>query len=62
MMPDGNSRSMKIVERGYCPDTRYEELQEKEAQHEELWIQGYPTAYNSRTIRFIVPHYIFAIG
>jgi len=25
LMPDGNPRSIKIVEGGYCPDTRYEE-------------------------------------
>ena len=37
MMPNGNSRSIKIVEGGYCSDTRYEEkLQEKEAQHQAL--------------------------
>ena len=37
MMPDGNARSIKTVEGGYCPDTRYEEkLQGKEAQHEAL--------------------------
>ena len=36
-MPNGNPRSIKIVEGGYCPDTRYEEnLQEKEAQHKAL--------------------------
>ncbi|DBB01058.1 TPA: hypothetical protein ACH3X1_000958 [Trebouxia sp. C0004] len=37
MMPNGNPRSMKIVEGGYCADTEYEEkLQEKGAQHEAL--------------------------
>ena len=37
VMPNGNSRSVKIVEGGYCSDTRYEEkLQEKGAQHEAL--------------------------
>ncbi len=37
MMPNGNPRSIKIVEGGYCPDTRYEEkLQEKGAQHKAL--------------------------
>ena len=37
VMPNGNPRSIKIVERGDCPDTRYEEkLQEKEAQHKAL--------------------------
>ena len=36
-MPTGNPRSIKIVEGGYCPDTRYgEKLQEKEARHEAL--------------------------
>ena len=34
VMPSGNPRSIKIVEGGYCPDTRYEEkLQERGAQH-----------------------------
>ncbi len=34
VMPNGNPRSIKIVEGGYCSDTRYEEkLQEKGAQH-----------------------------
>jgi len=29
VMPNGNPRSIKILEGGYCPDTRYEEkLQE----------------------------------
>ncbi len=37
VMPDGNPRSVKIMEGEYCPDTRYaEELQEKKAQHEAL--------------------------
>ena len=37
MMPGGNPRSIKIVEGGYCSDTRYEEkLQEKGAQHKAL--------------------------
>ena len=36
-MPNGNQRNTKIVEGGYCPDTRYEEkLQEKGAQHKAL--------------------------
>ncbi len=30
VMPNGNPRSIKIVQGGYCPDTSYEEkLQEK---------------------------------
>ena len=33
LMPSGNPRSMKVVRGGYCFDTRYEELQEKGAQH-----------------------------
>ncbi len=37
VMPNGNPRSIRIAEAGYCPDTRYEEnLQEKEAQHTAL--------------------------
>ncbi len=37
VMPNGNPRSVQIVEGGYCPDTGYEEkLQEKEAQHTAL--------------------------
>ena len=37
LTPTGNSRSIKIVEAGYCPDTRYEEkLQEKGSQHKAL--------------------------
>ncbi len=37
MMPNGDPRSIKIVEGGYCSDTRYEEkLQEKGAQHKAL--------------------------
>ena len=40
LTPTGNSRSIKIVEGGYCPDTRYEEkLQEKGAQHKALQLQ-----------------------
>ncbi len=36
VMPNGNPRSITIVEGG-CPDTRYEaKLQEKEAQHEAM--------------------------
>ncbi len=37
VMPNGNPKSIKIVEGGYCFDTRYEEkLQEKGAQHKAL--------------------------
>ena len=37
VMPNGNPRSVKIVEGGYCSDTRYEEkMQEKGAQHKAL--------------------------
>ncbi len=37
MVPAGKTRSIKIVEGGYCPDTRRrEKLQEKEAQYEAL--------------------------
>ncbi len=37
VMPNGNPRSIQIVEGGYCPDTRYEEkLQENKAQHKAL--------------------------
>ena len=37
LMPNGNPRSIKIVEGGCCSDTRYEEkLQEKGAPHKAL--------------------------
>ena len=66
MMPSGNPRSIKIVEGGYCSDTRYEEkLQEKGAQHKALagssqglWLQCYHSADYHRTIWFTVSHYI----
>ena len=37
VMPNGNSRRIKILEGEYCPNTRHEEkLKEKEAQHKAL--------------------------
>ena len=55
MMPDGNARSIKIVEGGYCPDTRYEEkLQEKEAQHEALEAALKDYGYNVTTLPIII--------
>ncbi len=42
VMPNGNPRSIKIVEGGYCPDTRHQEkLQESEALSGALKDYGY---------------------
>ena len=54
-MPNGNPRSIKIVEGGYCPDTRYEEkLQEKEAQHKALEGALKDYGYNVTTLPIII--------
>ena len=55
VMPDGNPRSMKIVEGGYWPDTRHEEkLQEKEAQPEALERTLKDFGYNVTTLPMII--------
>jgi len=55
VMPNGNPRSIKIVEGGYCPGTRYQEkLQEKEAQHEALEGALKDYGYNVTTLPIIV--------
>jgi len=55
VMPNGNPRSMKIVEGGYCPDTRYEEkLQDKRAQHKALEEALKDYGYNVTTLPIIV--------
>jgi len=55
VMPNGNPRSIKIVEGGYCPDTRYEEkLQEKEAQHKALKEALKDYGYNVTTLPIII--------
>jgi len=51
VMPNGNPRSIKIVEGGYCPDTRYEEkLQEQAAQHKALEEALKDYGYNVNTL------------
>jgi len=52
VMPDGNPRSMKIVEGGYCPDTRHG--QEKEAQPEALERTLKDFGYNVTTLPMII--------
>ncbi len=51
MMPNGNPRSIKIVEGGYCSDTRYEEkLQETGAQRKALKGALKDCGYNVTTL------------
>ena len=53
VMPNGNPRSIKIVEGGYCSDTRYDEkLQEKGAQHEALEEALKEYGYNVTTLPY----------
>ncbi len=53
-MRNGNPRSIKIVEGGYCSDTRYEEkLQEKGAQHKALAEALKEYGYNVTTLPII---------
>jgi len=55
VMPNGNPRSIKIVEGGYCSDTRYEEkLQEKGAQHKALEEALKEYGYNVTTLPIII--------
>ncbi len=55
LMPNGNPRSIKIVEGGYCSDTRYEEkLQEKGAQHKALEEALKDYGYNVTTLPTII--------
>jgi len=55
MMPNGNPRSVEIVEGGYCSDTRYEEkLQEKGAQHKALEEALKDYGYNVTTLPIII--------
>ena len=55
VMPNGNPRSIKIVEGGCCPDTRYEEkLQEKGAQHKALEEALKDYGYNVTTLPIIL--------
>jgi len=55
VMPNGNPRSIRIAEAGYCPDTRYEEnLQEKEAQHTALEEALKDYGYNVTTLPMII--------
>ena len=55
LMPNGNPRSIKIVEGGYCSDTRYEEkLQEKGAQHKALEEALKEYGYNVTTLPIII--------
>ena len=55
MMPSGNPRSIKIVEGGYCSDTRDEEkLQEKGAQHKALEEALKDYGYNVTTLPIII--------
>ena len=55
MMPNGNQRNIKIVEGGYCPDTRYEEkLQDKGAQHRALEEALKDYGYNLITLPIII--------
>ncbi len=56
-MPNGNPKSMKIVEGGYCPDTRYEgKLQEKRVhvQHKALEEALKDYGYNVTTLPIII--------
>ena len=54
-MLDGNARRIKIVEGGYCSDTRYEEkLQEKGAQHKALEEALKDYGYNVTTLPTII--------
>ena len=57
-MPNGNPRSIQIVEGGYCPDTRYEEQHKALEEARGLWTQCYHTAYNHRTIWVTISHYL----
>ena len=55
MMPNGNPRSVEIVEGGYCSDTRYEEkLQEKGAQHKALEEALRDYGYSVTTLPIII--------
>ncbi len=55
MMPSRNPRSIKIVEGGYCSDTRDEEkLQEKGAQHKALEEALKDYGYNVTTLPIII--------
>ncbi len=55
VMPKGSPRSIKTVEGGYCPDTRYEEKpQEKEAQHEALMGALKDYGYNVTTLPILI--------
>jgi len=55
VMPSGNPRSIKVVEGGYCPDTRYEgKLQEKEAQHKALEGALKDYGYNVTTLPILI--------
>ena len=63
MMPNGNPRSIQIVEGGYCPDTKYEEkLQGKTAQHKALEEVLKDYGYNVTALPIIIgqsgSHYI----
>ena len=51
LMPNGNPRRIKIVEGGYCSDTRYEE---KGAQHKALEEALKDYGYNVTTLRIII--------
>ena len=54
-MPNGNPRSIKIVEGGYCSGTRYEEkLQGKGAQHKALEEALKEYGYNVTTLPIII--------
>ena len=53
--PNWNPRSIKIVQGGYCPDTRYEEkLQEKGAQHNALEEALQDYVYNVTSLPIII--------
>ena len=55
MMPNGNPRSIKIVEGGCCSDMRYEEkLQEKGVQHKALEEALNDYGYNVTTLPTII--------
>jgi len=54
VMPNGNPRSIKIEEGGYCSDTRYEKkLQEKGAHHKALEEALKEYGYNVTTLPII---------
>ncbi len=54
-MPNGNPRSIKIVDGGYCSDTRYEENPpEKAAQHKALEEALKDYGYNVTTLPIII--------